>query len=132
MNPTPEDRPKPADYARNRFAAERTFLAWIRTGLAFMGFGFVVARFGLFLGMLAQAGRGEPHHSTGASLWVGTGLVVLGIVVTFLAAVEHRRVLALLDQGRDYAPPRWPIGFFVAAALMALGVGMVAYLFQVG
>ena len=38
----------PSDY----LAAERTFLAWIRTGLALMGFGFVVARFGLFLRML--------------------------------------------------------------------------------
>ena len=42
----------PSDY----LAAERTFLAWIRTGLALMGFGFVVARFGLFLQAL-QGGR---------------------------------------------------------------------------
>ncbi len=37
------------DDPRVSLAAERTFLAWIRTGLALMGFGFVVARFGLFL-----------------------------------------------------------------------------------
>jgi uncharacterized membrane protein YidH (DUF202 family) len=35
------------------FAAEQTFLAWIRTGLALMGFGFVVARFGIFLQQIA-------------------------------------------------------------------------------
>jgi uncharacterized membrane protein YidH (DUF202 family) len=47
------DRPPsgPSDY----LAAERTFLAWIRTGLALMGFGFVVARFGLFLQALQSA-----------------------------------------------------------------------------
>ena len=42
---------------RVRFAAERTLLAWIRTGLALMGFGFVVARFGLFLREIAAASR---------------------------------------------------------------------------
>ncbi|HET9088065.1 MAG TPA: DUF202 domain-containing protein, partial [Acidobacteriaceae bacterium] len=63
------------------FAAERTFLAWIRTGLALMGFGFVVARFGLFLRELSMR---QPHgpqeaglmssQSTGPSLWLGTAL----------------------------------------------------------
>jgi uncharacterized membrane protein YidH (DUF202 family) len=44
MNETPDSPTDPRIY----MAAERTFLAWIRTGIAFMGFGFVVARFGLF------------------------------------------------------------------------------------
>ena len=47
---------KPEADVRDYFAEERTFLAWIRTGLALMGFGFVVARFGLFL-------AGDPHRS---------------------------------------------------------------------
>ena len=46
--PTTVTRPEPPD-PRVPLAAERTLLAWIRTGLALMGFGFVVARFGLFL-----------------------------------------------------------------------------------
>ena len=55
---------------RVRFAAERTLLAWVRTGVALMGFGFVVARFGLFLRELAaQSGR-EPL-SSGWSVVVG-------------------------------------------------------------
>ena len=49
MTPTPEPEPDPALDPRIYFAAERTLLAWVRTGLALMGFGFVVARFGLFL-----------------------------------------------------------------------------------
>ena len=126
----PEDCPKP-DYARNRFAAERTFLAWVRTGLAFMGFGFVVARFGMFLRMVATYRPTEPASST-ASLYIGTGLVVLGVLVTFLAALEHWRIIRRLDRGFDYHPPRFPLGLFVAAGLMALGVGMVAYLLRVG
>jgi putative membrane protein len=51
MNETPDSSPDPRIY----MAAERTFLAWIRTGIAFMGFGFVVARFGLFLPRLLLA-----------------------------------------------------------------------------
>ncbi len=47
-----ENHNSPID-PRIYMAAERTFLAWIRTGIAFMGFGFVVARFGLFLREIA-------------------------------------------------------------------------------
>ena len=47
---------QPPEDPRVRFAAERTVLAWMRTGLALMGFGFVVARFGLFLRKIAAVG----------------------------------------------------------------------------
>jgi putative membrane protein len=46
------------------FAAERTLLAWVRTGLALMGFGFVVSRFGLFLRELAAVRDGSPRHGS--------------------------------------------------------------------
>jgi len=48
---------EPPDDPRVPLAAERTLLAWVRTGLALMGFGFVVARFGLFLREIAQVGE---------------------------------------------------------------------------
>ena len=63
------------------FAAERTFLAWIRTGLALMGFGFVVARFGLFLREIA-AMQGGPPPPAGLSRWFGIGLIALGVLLT--------------------------------------------------
>ena len=71
------------------FAAERTLLAWVRTGLAMMGFGFVVARFGLFLRELAEASAVTPHHRSGLSLWAGTTLVILGVALNVGAAVRH-------------------------------------------
>ena len=63
----------PAPDLRDLRAAERTFLARIGTGLALMGFGFVVARFGLFLQQLqfVQHASAAPNH--GLSLWFGTG-----------------------------------------------------------
>ena len=59
-------------------AAERTMLAWIRTGLALMGFGFVVARFGLFLQQIEVMQKASPELSYGLSLWFGTALIVAG------------------------------------------------------
>ena len=56
---TSTDNREPED-PRVRFAAERTVLAWIRTGLAMMGFGFVVARFGVFLRELANTAPAGP------------------------------------------------------------------------
>ncbi len=53
---------------REYFTAERTFLAWIRTGLALMGFGFVVAKFGLFLREFSQRQPQVAGHSSGTSL----------------------------------------------------------------
>src|SRR5262252_1972601 len=92
--------PKSADPVttdpRVSLAAERTLLAWVRTGLALMGFGFVVARFGLFLRELAAA-RGAPLPSAGGlSQWIGAAMVVLGVVVSVLAALQHIRLLGQL------------------------------------
>jgi putative membrane protein len=109
---------------RVRLAAERTFLAWIRTGLALMGFGFVVARFGLFLRVLAVSHEAEEEHSTGVSLWVGTTLVVMGVAVNLLSAWQHARLLQRFKRGEGFQAPRWSLGIVVAIILAALGVLM--------
>jgi putative membrane protein len=127
----PERKVASPEDPRVRFAAERTLLAWIRTGLALMGFGFVVARFGLFLRELAVARQATPPHSYGWSLGIGTTLVVLGITVTLLAAAQHWRILQRLDRGEDYTAPRWSLGLVVSVVLAILGAAMVAYLLLV-
>lgn len=111
-----------------RFAAERTLLAWIRTGLALMGFGFVVARFGLLMHEMAAIREAPPP--TGYTQGLGVALVVLGVLVTLLAAAEHRQVVTRIDRGEPYRPPRWSLGLVVAALLAALGIAMVGYLLQ--
>jgi putative membrane protein len=78
----------PAD-PRVYFAAERTMLAWLRTGITIMAFGFVIARFGLFLRLVQAQGAAVPSH--GLSPYIGSVLVALGVVATAGGAVEYQR-----------------------------------------
>lgn len=127
------DQPKEPQDPRVRFAAERTLLAWMRTGLAMMGFGFVVARFGLFLREIAAAGDVAAHqHSTGWSLWIGVGLIALGVVVSVLASFEYFRFVQLSKQGRSYMPRTALLAVIVAAILGLLGIVMAVYLILIG
>jgi putative membrane protein len=120
---------EPPDDPRVPLAAERTLLAWVRTGLALMGFGFVVARFGLFLHQLAAI-RGVPAEPTpGRSLWIGAALIALGVVVNILAGVGHVRLLARLRRGEPYRPMAWSLAVVVTGIVAALGIVMTIYLF---
>jgi len=110
------------------FAAERTLLAWVRTGLAMMGFGFVVARFGLFLRALAAARDVSPQHRSGLSLWVGTTLVILGVAVNVAAAVNHWNTVRRLDRGQPIRFRAWSLGMIVALLLGLLGLLTATYL----
>jgi putative membrane protein len=107
-------------------AAERTLLAWVRTGLAMMGFGFVVARFGLFTRELAAAQGTMPPGADrpGWSVWFGTALVLLGVITNVLAAARHARYLRRLRAG-DATPPASDPTVAVAIALLLAMVGAV-------
>jgi putative membrane protein len=129
MNNHPTGTEQQPEDPRVRFAAERTLLAWMRTGLALMGFGFVVARFGLFLREIAAAGQvAASQHSTGWSLWIGTALIGLGVAVSVVASFEYYRFIALSKQGRSYTPRTALLAVVVGAILAVLGIVMAAYL----
>src|SRR5436190_8329473 len=89
---------KPAEQdPRVYFAAERTFLAWIRTGLGLMGIGFAVSRFGLFLRQLTVT---DSHtRTTGLSLWSGVALVAIGVIVTLSSVLRHIQLIHELSSG---------------------------------
>lgn len=98
---------------RDHAANERTYLAWVRTAIAIMAFGFLVERFDLFLAYLGHSGSANatansgalaasavPHHLHAAQV-VGLALIALGVVIIFGATVRfvhHRKTIASEDE----------------------------------
>jgi len=109
-------------------AAERTLLAWIRTGLALMGFGFVVARFGLFLQEVQIAEHAPAMQSYGLSLWFGTALIAVGVVVNLFAGWQHARLVGELDAGQAVRSRPSAPAVTIAWCLALVGLAMAIYL----
>lgn len=108
------------------FAAERTLLAWLRSGLTVIGLGFVVARFGLFLHLLRRSAT-EPASTLPSSL-IGIGLVVVGALMIATAAWQHTRFIRHLSE--EQRPRRYwlTFGVWVCVALSLLGFALAVYL----
>jgi putative membrane protein len=109
------------------FAAERTFLAWIRTSLALMAFGFVVSRFGLFLRVLESSSGQRISEPSTLSLPLGVFLVLLGVIVDIFAAWRHVRYVRAIDQGLPSTGRLSTLAVAVAVILAVLGLVMAFY-----
>jgi putative membrane protein len=120
--------PEPAEKdPRVYFAAERTLLAWIRTGVALMGFGFAIARFGLFLRQIQATQTGISHSTLGSAV-TGVTLISLGVLVNIAAAVNYTRIIRQLSSG-TWIPGKVSRTALTLAVLLAiLGAGMAVYL----
>jgi putative membrane protein len=93
-----------------------------------MGFGFVVARFGLFLREIGAAAAHTPVRSSGFSLWTGTALVLIGVVVNAASTVQYLHVIRDLKQGRDVTGRPATLGVALSALLCLAGAAMAIYL----
>jgi len=112
------------------FAAERTMLAWLRTGLTIMAFGFVIARFGLFLKILAVQVPGAPLHvQSYVSGVFGIALVGAGTLMILAAMFQHRKFVKTLP--RDDHPAGYGGGMLILACSVwmgLVGIGLTIYL----
>ena len=119
---------QPGADMRDYLAEERTFLAWIRTGLTLMGFGFVVARFGLFLEVMQFTRGGSAAQPHGLSPWFGTAFIAVGAAVNLLSIRRHLRVVGELNRERaaDRRPSKQAV--ILALFLALVGAAMAIYL----
>jgi putative membrane protein len=121
--------PPPRGRANDYLANERTFLAWVRTSLALVGLGFVVARFGLFLREAAsRAGTAGTTVRVGFfSQGFGVALVVMAAALLVASYLRYRQTAHALDHGM-YTDDRTLIGVLAGvtvAAALALGLYLV-------
>ena len=127
MAMTDKRQPEPDVY----FSAERTYLSWIRTGVALMGFGFVLARFALLAHQLRAMGSNPlPHQTSDLSRYFGVALVMVGVLTLGAATISHVRTVRQLNTGEPFVGrPTW-VGIVVAVLLAAVGTLMSVYLFR--
>jgi putative membrane protein len=111
------------------FAAERTLLAWIRSGLTVMALGFVVARFGLFLTLMsASSGAAAGHVGHWPSSALGIALIAIGVGV-ILGALQNHRLYVCSLPAEDV--PKLAISWltsFLAGAVTVVGLLLAGYL----
>jgi putative membrane protein len=124
----------PADRSQQHLANERTFLSWLRTSIALIGLGFIVARFGLFLrefGLVIKNANNSTVSSFGhyQSSLIGIGIIILGIALILLALRSYLTTRSYIDKG-FYIPSNFNI-FAASISLVFLGILTTIYLFLV-
>lgn len=130
----PEEKPFAANQSSNRardhLANERTFLAWVRTGVAVVVFGFAIGRFAIAIRQLVQlqgnASQGNVSRTAGLSVWIGTIAIFGGVVLTIAGLLRYRHTRAQLESGRFE-----PAGFIVdlvAILVVLFGLALAGYL----
>lgn len=111
-------------------ANERTMLAWIRTGIALMAFGFAIARFGLFLRQLAALGSvAVPHAPNLGSAWIGSLLVALGMIANLFATIRFHRIRRAIEHGQ-VGEPGAVLVYAMGATATILGLIMAILLLR--
>lgn len=115
--------------ASDHLANERTFLAWIRTGIAIVVFGFAIGRFSIAIRQwMEMQGRVVPQ-TTGVSVWLGAIAIVGGVLVCLAGLLRYRRARQQLDAGTFQ-----PAGFLidlVGILTAVFGVSLCVYLIYI-
>jgi len=115
-----------SDHAAN----ERTFLAWVRTAIAVMAFGFLIERFDLFLRYLAPqfAQRQLALHGQAFANWAGLAFIVLGVVMIALASLRFAKTAKDIETDKEVPSPGARFDLALAALVGLLGVALFLYM----
>ena len=119
-----------SDHAAN----ERTYLSWVRTGIAVTAFGFVVEKFNLFMLTLARSLVAAEHGaqlrrlSSGMGRYEGLAFIACGIVLIVLATVRFMRTTSLIDQPTTFSASSVRLELIVSALLVLLVASYSIYI----
>ncbi len=115
-----------SDHAAN----ERTFLAWVRTAIAVMAFGFVIERFDLFLQAMApqMPGKQLSAHSQWFANVAGLAFIVLGVAMIVLAGVRFVKSAKDIERATDVPGPGERFDLALAALIGLLGIALFLYM----
>ncbi len=119
----------------DHLANERTFLAWIRTSIGIMAFGFVVVRFSLFVKQLTtildkdKLASSTPTPEHGHSAFIGIVLVASGLLTTLFAFFRFKKTQTQIEAGEYHSST--PLIWLLTAFIVLISVLLIVYLLQI-
>lgn len=120
------------------FAAERTLLAWVRSGVAMMAMGFVVAKFGLFLKFFLSGENSNTNFTHPQKLYgmdvtniLGISLVVIGVVITLCAQYNHHYYIRTLPTDDVPTLPIKGLSALMTYSIALVGILLTIYLMMI-
>lgn len=127
MNDIPDKKEIKKAGPTDHLANERTFLAWIRTSIALIGFGFVIVKFALFVQQisLVMGGKALPAGK-GHSGTVGVIMVIFGAIIAFLSYLRYRNIEKQLNNSQYFPSPL--LSVLVTVSIIIASILLVIYL----
>jgi putative membrane protein len=115
---------------RNRAAYDRTLMAWIRTAISLIGFGFAIAKSYEYIQTEEMETTGRFIDQIHAPLWFGMSFIVLGMICILGGVLQYRLVMKRIQSDRfTYSEPP-PLAKLIALILLIIGVFALIAIFQ--
>ena len=119
--------PRFTDHAAN----ERTYLAWVRTAITVMAFGFLLERFDIFIAYANRASGGPlPHLHVRASEWLGLLLLLFGAAIVLLGSMRYQKNRKAIDDNANLPHGGTRLEQVLSWLLIAMAIFLVIYVAQ--